>query len=324
MYKFHFHGGSKKRFMNLTRGLFAVVFSTAVFSAAAQTPIFPASPIRLVVAFPPGGPNDVLARAFAPKLSEILGVSVFVENKGGASGVIGTAFTVNSKPDGYTITLASTGILSIGLHTKLNLPYRLSDLTAVAMVAASASVIAINPTLPAKNLQELVALSKSRQISIASAGNGSISHLNIGLIQEVMGGDFLHVPYTGAVPAITGVISGQVDGTIMAYAALSNMISQGRIRAIGSSQNIGSIEVSPAIVSPWYAVMAPAKTPRSTIKTLHAAFAKVLSDPEIIARIERLGIDPFVLPTPEEADAYIRADSSRWAAIVKTSGLKVE
>ncbi len=151
--------------------LACALFLTAA-AASAQAP-FPSKPITLVVGFTPGGSNDVIARALAPKLSEILGVPVVVENKPGASGTIGTAFTVISKPDGHTITLGSTSVLSIGPHTIPNLPYQPSDLTAVTTVAASASVVAINPNVPAKSMADLIALSKTRPVSLASAGQAA-------------------------------------------------------------------------------------------------------------------------------------------------------
>lgn len=308
---------------NLTRWVGAVVLSLATFVASAQAP-FPSGPISLVVGFPPGGSNDVISRILAPKLAEILGVPVIVENKPGASGAIGTAYVVNSKPDGQTITLGSTSVLSIGPHTNPKLPYQLTDLTGVATVAASASVVAVNPNVPAKTMAELVALAKTRPVTLASAGAGGMSHLNIELIKVETGGNFTHIAYKGAAPGVADVVGGHVDGIIMDYSALAAMLNEGRMRAIAGSKKIGTIDASSMVISPWYGVMAPAKTPRSTINTLHAAFTKALNDPDVRARLEKLGIEPYVLATPEEADAYIRADSARWGKVVKTSGLKFD
>lgn len=304
------------------KSILAGALAAAGITAAAQA--FPAGPISLVVGFPPGGSNDVIARALAPKLAEILGVPVVVDNKPGASGAIGTAYTVNARPDGHTITLGSTSVLSIGPHTNPKLPYQLTDLTTVTTVAASASIIAVNPAVPAKTMQELIALARTRQISLASAGAGGISHLNIEFLKVETGGKFLHVAYKGAAPGITDVVGGQVDGIVMDYSALAGMIGQGRMRAIAGSKKVGEIEVSSMVISPWYGVMAPARTPRSTIRTLHAAFARALADPEVRAKLEKLSIEPFVLPTPEEADAYIRADSARWGTVVRSSGIKFD
>jgi tripartite-type tricarboxylate transporter receptor subunit TctC len=308
----------------LLKPLFGMLISTAFGVASAQTASFPSGPINIIVGFPPGGSNDVIARTLAPKLSEILGVNVVVENKAGANGAIGTAYTVNSKPDGQTITLGSTSVFSIGPHTAPRLPYKLSDLTAINTVAMTASMLAVNSTVTAKTIQDLIDLSKKRQISIASSGAGGISHLNIEFIKQQTGADFLHVAYKGATPAITDVISGQVDGIIMDYSALAGMMAQGRIRAIASSKAVAGIEASPMVISPWYGVMAPAKTPRSTIKTLFTALNKAANEPDIKTKFEKLGVDVFNFPSPEEADNYIRADSERWNGVVKDSGLKFE
>jgi len=303
------------------RSVLAFLLSTMAFAASAQ--VCP-SRLTIVVGFTPGGSNDVIARTLAPKLSEVLGVPVIVENKPGASGSIGTAYVVNSKPDGCTITLGSTSVLSIGPHTNPHLPYRLTDLAAVTTVAASASVVAINPNVPAKTLPELIALAKTRQVSLASAGAGGISHLNIELLKSETGANFLHVPYRGAAPGVTDAVGGQIDGIIMDYSALQSMINEGRLRAVAGSKKIGPIDASEMVISAWYGVMAPAQTPRNTINALHAAFTKVLADPTVRVNLDKLGIEPFLQSTPEDADAYIRADSARWGALVKASGIKFE
>jgi tripartite-type tricarboxylate transporter receptor subunit TctC len=185
-------------------------------------------------------------------------------------------------------------------------------------------VLAVNPNVPAKTLEELVALAKTRPVSLASAGAGGISHLNIEFIKVETGGNFTHVAYKGAAPGVTDVMGGHVDGIVMDYSALAAMINEGRLRAVAGSKQLGTIDASPMVISPWYGVMAPAKTPKSTISALHAAFTKALNDPEVRAKLEKLGIEPFIAATPEEADAYIRADSARWGTIIKTSGLKFE
>lgn len=319
MFNARFDGGAMSRTL---RNALASAFAAVSLGAAAQA--FPTGPITMVVGFTPGGSNDVIARTIAPKLSEALGVTVLVENKPGASGAVGTAYTVNAKPDGHTITLGSTSVLSIGPIASTVLPYKLTDLQAVTTVAASASIIAVNPSVPAKTMPELIALSKQRQVSLASAGAGGLSHLNIEFLRVETGGNFLHVPYKGAAPGITDVVGGQVDGIVMDYSALQGMLNQGRLRAIASSKPVDKIDTSPMVISPWYGVMTSAKVPKSTVKTLHAAFAKALTDPEVVAKLEKMGIQPFVLSTPEEADAYIRADSAHWAQVVKAAGVKFE
>lgn len=303
----------------------ALAFTLGALSGGALAQdSFPTGQVTLVVGFTPGGSNDVIARALAPKLSEILAVPVIVENKPGASGAVGSAFTVNAKPDGHTITLGSTSVFSIGPIANPSLPFKPSDLQAVTMVAASIAVIAVNPAVPAKTLPELAELARKRRVTLASAGVGGISHLNIESLGLDLGTPFLHVPYRGAAPGITDVVGGQVDGIIMDYSALQAMISQGRLRAIAASKPVDGIEGSNMVIAPWYAVMTSAKVPRGAVRTLHSAFSRALADPDVKARLGRLGIEPFVLPSPEEADRFIRSDSARWAQVVKTSGLKFD
>lgn len=310
------------RWSRACKSTLAGLAAAASFGAAAQA--FPTGPVTLVVGFTPGGSNDVIARTIAPKLGEALGVPVVVENKPGASGAVGTAYTINAKPDGHTITLGSTSVLSIGPIAGTKLPYTLDDLQAVNTVAASASIIAVNPKLPARTIDELVALAKKQPVSLASAGAGGLSHLNIEFMRVETGGNFLHVAYKGAAPGITDVVGGQVDGIVMDYSALQGMLNQGRLRAIAGSKPIDKIDVSPMVISPWYGVMTSAKVPKSAIATLNAAFAKALADPEVIAKFDKMGIQPFLQETPEKADAFIRADSARWAKVVKAAGVKFD
>ncbi|NYT60288.1 tripartite tricarboxylate transporter substrate binding protein [Alcaligenaceae bacterium] len=301
----------------------AMLLAQITFAAVASS-AFPSGPISLVVGFTPGGSNDAIARALSPKLSEILGVPVVVENRPGAAGAIGTAYTVNAKPDGQTITLGSSSVLSIAPVAKSNIPYKPTDLQAVTTIATSTSLIAVNPSLPANSMQELIELAKQRRVSLASAGAGGISHLNIEYLATETGGDFLHVAYKGAAAGVTDVVGGQVDGIVMDYSALKGMLDQGRLKAIASSKPLDGVDTSPMVMSPWYGVMTSAKVPKSAVKTLHAAFVTALADPEVKETLAQLNVEPFVLPTPEEADAYIREDSARWEQVIKASGLTFE
>lgn len=300
----------------------ALACATAFTAAHAQT--FPTGPITIVVGFTPGGSNDVIARAIAPKLSETLGVPVIIENKAGGAGAVGTAYTVNAKPDGHTITLGSSSVFSIGPVANTKLPYKLSDLQAVATVASATSVVAINPKLPVRNMQELIALAKTRPVSLASAGTGGISHLNIEVFRLETGANFLHVPYKGAAPGITDVIGGQIDGIAMDYSVLKPPMDQGRLRGIAASAAVDGIEVWPSITPSWYGLMASSKVPKSTIKTLHAAFNKLLVDPEIVGKLEAMGMKPLIFDTPEQTDAFIRKDSAKWADVIKKADLKLD
>lgn len=302
--------------------LVAAVTFTASVPAIAQTS-FPSGPVTIVVGFTPGGSNDVVARIVAPKVSQILGVPVIVENKPGAAGAIGMAAVVNAKPDGHTVAVGSTSVLTIGPVVSKNLPYKPDDLQAVATLAASVSVIAVNPNLPVKTMAELIERSKHQQVSLASAGVGGISHLNIEDLRVKTGGDLLHVAYKGAAGGVVDVAGGQVDGIVMDYSALQGAIHQKRLRAIAASKSIDGIEASEFVMAPWYGVMTSAKVPAETIHKLHDAFTKAMEDPAVLRQLAPLGMEPFVHASSEEAGQFIKEDAEKWAQIVEVSGLKL-
>ena len=296
---------------------------------------YPSQPITLVVGFPPGGSNDIVARILAPKLAQVLGVAVVVENKAGANATIGTEYTVRAKPDGYTITLGSASPLAISPHTYAKLPYNpLTDLTAVTTVASTPELIAINPSVPAKTLQELVALSKTKDITIASAGAGGLPHLAIELLKSESKGRIVHVPYKGASPAMTDAVGGHVDGIIVDLPALFALVSDGRLRAL-TVTNDRRASVMPDIPTSaegglpgvlafnWFAVMAPAKTPKDVVAKLHAALVKTAHDPDVKAKLAKVGIEPMTQATPEEASAFMKSETTRWGKVAQTAGIKV-
>ena len=308
----------------LARSAAAFLLAAMVLPAFAQDK-FPSRPITIMIAFPPGGANDLIARIIAPKLGEILGVPVVVDNKPGGNGAIGTAYVVNAKPDGYTLTLGSTSVLSISPNTILNLPYNpVTDLAAINTVASSPAILAVNPALPVKTLGDLVALAKTRRVTLASAGVGGISHLNIEFLKMETKGDFVNVPYKGAAPAMGDTIGGHVDGIVMDYAPLAATVSQGRLRGLITSKQIGSIEKSNLMIAAWFAVMAPLKTPKDVIATLNAALVKAANDPDVRERFAKLNIDTMTQSSSDDAMAFIKADSARWGEVVKTSGFKPE
>ncbi|GAA5233890.1 tripartite tricarboxylate transporter substrate binding protein [Verticiella sediminum] len=313
-------------------GALAVALVAAWAGPAGAEERYPSKPIHLVVGFPPGGSNDIVARVVAPALGEILGVSVVVENRAGANATIGTEYTARAAPDGYTITLGSASPLAISPHTYPRLPYDpLKDLAGITTVAATPEVLAINPGVPARTLPELVALAKTRDITLASAGNGGLPHLAIELLKSESGGRIVHIPYKGGGPGMTDAVGGHVDGIIMDLPVLHSMITQGKLRAIAVTNDhraamLPDVPTSaegglPSVLAlNWFAVMAPAGTPKPIIDTLHAALVKAVNVPEVKARLGQLGIEPFTQSSPEAFDAFMRAESVRWGAVAKASG----
>ncbi|WP_144631057.1 Bug family tripartite tricarboxylate transporter substrate binding protein [Bordetella genomosp. 13] len=315
------------------RALCALALAAAVAGAPAWgAERYPSKPVHLVVGFPPGGSNDIVARILAPKLGEILGVSVVVDNRPGANATIGTEYTVRAAPDGYTITLGSASPLAISPHTYPKLPYDpLKDLAGITTVAATPELLAINPKVPAKTLQELVALSKTRDITLASAGNGGLPHLAIELLKSESKGRIVHVPYKGAGPGMTDAVGGHVDGIIVDLPALYTMVTDGKLRAIAVTNDhratvMPDVPTSaegglPSVLAfNWFAVMAPKDTPRPIIDTLHAALLKTVQSPDVKASLAKLGIEPFTQPTPAAFDEFMKSESVRWGKVAKESG----
>jgi len=248
---------------------------------------FPSQPITIVVGFPPGGSNDMVARMVAPKLSAILGVPVIIENRAGANATVGTDYVVRSKPDGYTLTLGSASPLAISPHTYKNLPYTpLKDLVTINTVASTPEGIAVHPSVPAKTLPELVALAKKQDVTMASAGGGGLPHLAIELLKNESGGRFVHVPYKGATPAVIDTAGGHVNGVIMDLPVLIPMIKDGRLRGLAVA-DVKRAELTPDLPTTkevglpgvlafnWFALMAPVKTPAPIVERLHAAVMQV-------------------------------------------------
>ncbi|MFC4278326.1 Bug family tripartite tricarboxylate transporter substrate binding protein [Achromobacter aloeverae] len=312
----------------------ALLAAACLAGPAAAEDKYPSRPIHLVVGFPPGGSNDIVARIIAPKLGQILGGSVIVDNRAGANAIIGTEYTVRAAPDGYTITLGSASPLVISPHTYSNMPFDpLKDLVAITTVAATPELIALNPDVPAKSLKELVELSRKRDITLASSGNGGLPHLAIELLKIASKGRIVHVPYKGAGPAITDAVGGHVDGIIVDLPALFAMVSEGKLRPIAVTDNhrasiMPDIPTSvegglPTVLAfNWFGVMAPAKTPKPIVDKLHKALVQAVNSPDVKASLNKLGIEPFTQESPEAFAGFMKSETVRWGEVARASGAK--
>ena len=294
---------------------------------------FPSQPITIVVGFPPGGSNDIVARMIAPKLSSILGVPVIVENRAGANATVGTDYVVRSKPDGYTLTLGSASPLAISPHTYKNLPYTpLKDLVTVNTVASTPEGIAVHPSVPAKNMGELVALAKKQDVTMASAGAGGLPHLAIELLKNESGGRFVHVPYKGATPAVTDTAGGHVNGVIMDLPVLIPMIKDGRLRGLAVA-DVKRAELTPDLPTTkevglpgvlafnWFALMAPVKTPAPIVERLHAAVVEAANSPEVKKKLIDVGIAPMTQSTVKAANEFMKSETDKWGKVAKGAGV---
>ena len=317
------------------RSALAALAATALAApAAAQT--YPDKPIRMVIAFAAGGPTDVVGRLLAPRVSEILGQQVVVENKPGATGNIGTAMVADAKPDGYTILFsASTMAMAPALYGK-QLGYDpVNGLSAIAYVA-SVPLILLAPMDGAKTTPELVGMLRKDpgKYSYASSGNGGMIHLASYLFATRAGGDALHVPYRGSAPGMVDMIAGRHGFQIDTLQSSKGFIDGGKVRVLGvaSDKRLKQLPDVPTIkesagfdyaINTWYAVYAPARTPRPIIDRLNAAFNQALRQPDMVKKADELAIE-LVQSTPEQAKKFYDDQMAFWDPIIKQSGAKAE
>jgi tripartite-type tricarboxylate transporter receptor subunit TctC len=313
----------------------AAVLVCAVTPAAAQT--YPTRPIRMVVPFAPGGNVDINARAVAPALGQLLGQQVIVDNRAGASGIIGTDAVAKSPPDGYTLLMASSSIMTNGPALYPKLPYDIvRDFAPVGRVAVVPLVIVVHPSLPAKNTKELIAIAKAQggKLVFASAGVSTTNHLIAELLMIRTGVRIALIPYKGSAPALIDLVAGHVYGHVDQISSALPYIKVGRIRAIAVTtakravalpevQTLSESGVPGFDASTVTGILAPAKTPRDIVQKLNAALGQVLAQPAVKERFATLGAE--VQPsTSDELAAWIRDDLAVWVKVVKQAGIKVE
>lgn len=300
-----------------------------------QAQEYPNRSIRLIVPFPPGGPNDTIARVVAKRMSEILKQSIVIDNRGGQGGVLGTDAVVRAEPDGYTIAVTSAGALAISPSME-KVPYAtLKDLTPVTLVASVPEMLVVANNVPAKNMQELVALAKAQpgKLNFASSGAGSLPHLAGELFKLNAGIDAVHVPYRGAAPAVNDLLGGQVQMAFFDLPVLLPNVEAEKLRAIA----IAAPKRSPAApnvpttaeagmgdlqAENWYGMVAPAKTPAAVIQTLHKAATEAMKDAEVIDRMNKVGAR-LVGNTPDEFRSYISAETEKWGRVIKAANVPV-
>ena len=321
----------------------AALFGCAIEAPFAQTTstgsghAYPMKPVRMVVPFPAGGATDIVGRLIAQKLSESWGQQVIVDNRGGAGGTIGSDVAAKSPPDGYTMLLgtSSTHAIAPSLYSKL--PYDpVRDFLPVTLVASATILLAVHPSLPAKNVRELIALAKKQPnaLSFASSGNGGISHL-IGEHFKALGGiQMLHVPYKGDTPALVDLVSGQVHLMFGTAVSFLPYVKSGRLNALAVTNprrspivpNVPTVAESglPGFEAlQWFGVFVPAGTSRDIVARLNMDIVKSARLPDVRERMTGLGAD-VVGSTPEEFAAFQKADAAKWAKVVKESGAKIE
>lgn len=313
----------------------ALVLAAATLSTHAQD--YPAKPIRLIVPFGTGGATDSSGRALADRLARRLGQPIVIENRAGAGGDIGTIYVAQSAPDGYTLLLAldATMVVNPFTHPKIQFD-TLKDFAPVTKLGDVALMLAAHPSLPAKNLAELLAYSKANpgKLSYSTGGTGSTTHVAGELLKQRTGLDMTHIPYKSGGLAVMDAVGGQVQLSYTAVAGASQQVKAGKLVGIGASttRRVGFLPEVPTFIeqglagfeaSSWVGILAPAKTPNAIIERLHGDITAVLKEPELRERYATLGIEP-VGNTPGEFAAQMKADLARWKDVVERGRIKAD
>jgi tripartite-type tricarboxylate transporter receptor subunit TctC len=295
---------------------------------------YPAKPVRMVIGFAPGGPADIAGRIIGPRLSESLGQQVIIENRGGAGGTIGMDVVVKASPDGYTIGLGSSGNLVMAPHLYPKAYSVQKDLSPVSQLAVTAFVIAVNPTVPAKNVGELVKIARSKKglLAYGTSGSGSTSHIGAELLSQAIGAELVHVPYKGTGPSLTAVVAGEIDMMVADMTPALPHAQNGRLRLLAT---VGSKRASAAPQLPTmaeagfkmqpvdgrYGIVAPAATPREIVTRLHGAIVTAMKSPEVQSRFNQIGFD-IVADTPEQFANTLKTEGEVFGGVIRKAGIK--
>ena len=316
--------------------ILSLLVASAPLAALAQTASYPTKPIRLILPFPPGAPSDLVGRLVGQKLAEQLGENVIPDNRVGAGGNLGLTLVAKAPPDGYTLMVSSPSIaLSPWLYRKLQYDPD-KDFAPVAPLATIENVMLVHPSVPAKNLKEFIALAKARpgKLNYGSGGAGTTNHLANELLKYLTKIDIVHVPYKGATVATLATASGEVDEVIVSVASVLGLIHERKVRPIVvlSAKRVAALPDVPTsaesgmpdfTISIWFALYAPAATPRELVLRLNKEVVRALESPDMKQRMAAAGIDPWI-GTPEQLGQWQRKESKRYGVIIKSAGIQPE
>jgi tripartite-type tricarboxylate transporter receptor subunit TctC len=319
----------------MKRALPLVLTALAAAPAAAQT--FPVKPVRIVVGFTAGGPTDIVARTLGQKLSEGWGQPVVIDNRAGAGGVIATEQVARAPADGYTMLMGTIGGLAVAMSLQPNRGYdTLRDFAAVTQAVTVTNILAVHPTLPVRNVKELLALAKARpgQLTYASSGSGTVTHLAGELLKTMAQVDIIHVPFKGGAPALTALMSGEVAMSYENSLVLLPHVKSGKVRALGVTgakrsrllpdlPTVAEAALPGYEASGWYGLVVPAATPKDVVARLNAEAVRVLRLPDVSERLSGQGAEP-VGNSAAEFGAFMRTEIDKWAKLVQSARMKPE
>ena len=308
-----------------------------VFAVSALAADYPAKPIRLIVPYPPGGGNDTISRLLVPKIAESWGQQLIVDNRPGAGTTIGTALAARAAPDGYTIMMSSVASHAMAPQMYSNPGYDpVKDFAAVTLLATTPMLLAVSATLPYKSLQDVITAVKASpgKLSYASGGNGTPPHLSAAIFTEKTGTQMVHVPYKGSGPALVDVMSGQIAMIIDTAASVTPHVRSGKLRgiAITGKKRWPDLPEVPTFAeggltdydaSSWYAIHAPAGTPKPIIAKLSAELARIVKLADVSERLRLMSAEP-IGNTPEQLDAFVKSDFEKWGKVIKSLNLRVD
>jgi tripartite-type tricarboxylate transporter receptor subunit TctC len=312
----------------------AIGLSALLLPAIAAAQDFPNKPIRLIVPFPPGGPNDIIARVIGQRMSELTRQPVLIDNRGGQAGVLGTDAVAKANPDGYTIGIVSASALAIS-PTMEKVPYEVAkDFAPVTLVVTVPEMLVVAGNVPAKDMAELVALAKAQpgQLNFASAGVGGLPHLAGELFKLTAKIDIVHVPYRGAAPAINDLLGQQVQMTFLDLPVLLPHIKAGTLHpiALGARARVPTAPEVPTtaevgmpdlLIENWYGMIAPAKTPEAIVAALNRIANEAMADPSVNQKLADQGLT-LAGDSPEHFRGFIEAETRKWAKVIKDAGLE--
>jgi tripartite-type tricarboxylate transporter receptor subunit TctC len=303
----------------LSRLIACVLLAAPAIPAWCQT--YPSKPVRVVVPFPPGAGVDIVTRAVVGRFAEALGQQVIVDNRAGAGGIVGAELAAKAPPDGYSLFMATAGILTVIPHMQAKLPYSVErDFAPVSLVASVPSVLVVHPSMPVKSVKDLVALAKAKPgaINYASTGNGTLPHLAAEFFKQQARIDMMHVAYKGSAPATTDLLGGNVQVFFGNMLSVIEQVRAGRLRALA----VTSLQRQ-NVAGTWFGLMAPAATPREVIARLHGDIARAVRHPDVEKQLAAQGATT-IGNTPEQFAAYIRSESVKWAKVLAASGVKAD
>lgn len=318
-------------------GIFAVVLTTLLCAAGVTAQAYPNRPIRMIVAYPPGGPTDILSRIFSQKLGDQFGRQIVIDNRGGAGAIIGTELATKADPDGYVLLMGTNGSLSINPHVYKKLPYDpVKDFAPICLIASAPSIFVVHPSVAVKSVAELIALAKAKpgQLNYASGGVGTSPHLAGELFKSMAEVSIVHVPYKGGGPALADTVAGHVEIFFPGIMEALPLVKDGKLRAIAITTlkrtalmpDMATISESglPGYDSGnWYGIVAPARTPPDIIAKLNAASLAALALPDTKKRLLDVGADA-IGSSPEEYASHIRSEIVRMEKVIKAAGIKPE